>query len=66
MRDPERIYEIGSAVATRMVGASSFEELGDLGRTEVERQVTKRVAVIVHPDHVATWDHSKMTSRRHP
>lgn len=61
VRDPERIYEIGSAVATRMVGASSFEELGDLGRTEVERQVKKRIAVIVHPDHVATWDHRKIT-----
>ena len=32
VRDPERIFEIGSAVATRMVGATSFEELGDLGR----------------------------------
>jgi PPOX class probable F420-dependent enzyme len=61
VRDPERIREIGSAVATRMVGASSFEELGELGRAEVERQAQKRIAVIVHPDHVATWDHSKMT-----
>ena len=61
VRDPDRIREIGSAVATRMVGASSFEELGDLGRDEVERQVKKRVAVIIHPDHVATWDHRKMT-----
>ncbi len=61
VRDQERIFEIGSAVATRMVGAASFEELGDLGRTEVERQAKKRIAVIVHPDHVATWDHSKMT-----
>lgn len=60
VRDPDRIYEIGAAVATRMVGATSFEELGDLGRTEVERQAKKRVAVIVTPDHVATWDHSKM------
>jgi len=60
VRDPDRIYAIGSAVATRMVGASSFEELGDLGRTEVERQAKKRIAVIVHPDHVATWDHRKM------
>ena len=44
-----------------MFGAASFEELGDLGRDEVERQVRKRVAVIIRPDHVATWDHSKMT-----
>ena len=61
VRDHDRIREIGSAVATRMVGASSFEELGELGRTTVERQVEKRVAVIIRPDHVATWDHSKMT-----
>ena len=61
VRDPDRIREIGSAVATRMVGASSFDELGELGRDEVERQVGKRVAVIVRPDHVATWDHRKMT-----
>jgi PPOX class probable F420-dependent enzyme len=60
VRDRERILEIGSAVATRMVGAASFEELGDVGRTEVERQADKRVAVVVTPDHVATWDHTKM------
>lgn len=60
VRDPDRIRAIGSAVATRMVGASSFEELGDLGRAEVERQAQKRVAVVVHADRVATWDHRKM------
>lgn len=60
VRDRDRILEIGSAVATRMVGAASFEELGDLGRAEVERQADKRVAVVVTPDHVATWDHTKM------
>jgi PPOX class probable F420-dependent enzyme len=60
VRDPDLIFEIGSSVATRMVGASSFEELGDIGRAEVERQAQKRIAVVVHPDHVATWDHSKM------
>jgi PPOX class probable F420-dependent enzyme len=60
VRDPDRIRAIGSAVATRMVGASSFEELGEIGRAEVERQAQKRVAVVVHPDQVATWDHHKM------
>lgn len=61
VRDRDRILEIGSAVATRMVGAASFEDLGDLGRETVEKQATKRVGVIVHPTHVATWDHRKMT-----
>jgi PPOX class probable F420-dependent enzyme len=60
VRQRDRILEIGSAVATRMVGAASFEELGEIGRAEVERQADKRVAVVVTSDHVATWDHTKM------
>jgi PPOX class probable F420-dependent enzyme len=60
VRDTDRIRAIGSAVATRMVGAASFEELGEVGRTQVERQVTKRVGVVVHPEHVASWDHRKL------
>lgn len=60
IRDREGILEIGSAVATRMLAAESFEALGDLGRETVEKQATKRVAVVVHPEHVATWDHRKM------
>ncbi|MBB6626111.1 pyridoxamine 5'-phosphate oxidase family protein [Nocardioides sp. KIGAM211] len=60
VRDHDRIHAIGAAVATRMVGASSFEELGDIGRDMVDKQATKRIAVIIHPEHVATWDHRKM------
>ena len=59
--DHDRILEIGAAVATRMVGADSFEALGELGRQTVEKQATKRVAVIIHPEQVASWDHRKMT-----
>ena len=61
VRDHDEIFRIGSAVATAMTGAASFEELGDLGRAEVERQAQKRIAVRVHPEHVASWDHRKMT-----
>jgi PPOX class probable F420-dependent enzyme len=60
VRDHDAIYSIGSEVATRMVDAESFEALGDLGRETVEKQARKRVAVIVHPEKVATWDHRKM------
>ena len=60
VRDHDRIFEIGSAVAVRMVGAKSLDDLGDFGRSTVEKQATKRVAVVIHPDHVATWDHRKM------
>src|SRR4051794_12178957 len=60
VREPDRIFEIGSAVAVRMVGAASLDDLGDVGRAAVERQVAKRIAVIVRPEHVATWDHRKL------
>ena len=60
VRDYDGIFSIGSEVATRMLGAESFESLGDFGRETVEKQAQKRVAVIIHPDHVASWDHRKM------
>ena len=60
VEDYDAIYSIGAEVATRMVAAESFEALGDLGRETVEKQARKRVAVIVHPDKVASWDHRKM------
>ena len=57
--DQDRIREIGSAVATRMAHGM---DLGDLGREMVERQVSKRWAVVVEPVKVATWDHRKMAN----
>ena len=60
VRDPDRVLEIGSAVAVRMVGAKSLDDLGDDGRELVQKQAAKRVAVVVRPDHVASWDHRKL------
>ncbi|WP_141013481.1 pyridoxamine 5'-phosphate oxidase family protein [Nocardioides sambongensis] len=60
VRERDRILEIGAAVVTRMAGAGSFEELGDIGRQTVEKQAAKRVAVVIHPEQVASWDHRKM------
>jgi nitroimidazol reductase NimA-like FMN-containing flavoprotein (pyridoxamine 5'-phosphate oxidase superfamily) len=61
VRDYDTIFEIGSQVAARMAGVGSFEELGEIGVQAVEKQATKRVGVIIHPDRVASWDHRKMT-----
>lgn len=61
LRDPEDVRRVGSAVVTAMTGVGSFEELGELGRDEVERQVPKRVAVLVTPTHTASWDHRKLS-----
>lgn len=61
VRDRDAILEIGKAVSTRIFNVESFEALGDLGMQTVEKQATKRVGVIIHPDRVASWDHRKMT-----
>ncbi|MFZ5847456.1 MAG: pyridoxamine 5'-phosphate oxidase family protein [Actinomycetota bacterium] len=54
------IRRIGTAVASAMVDGA---DLGDIGRDEVERQVRKRVGVVVVPERVATWDHRKMLTK---
>jgi len=60
VRDYDDIYALGSEVVTRMLSAESFEGLGDFGRETVEKQATKRVGVVIHPDRVASWDHRKL------
>jgi PPOX class probable F420-dependent enzyme len=57
VRDPDGIRRIGSAVVTAMSGGA---DLGDLGRDIGEPQVAKRVGIVITPDKVASWDHSKM------
>lgn len=59
VRDQDGIREIGTAVTHAMSGGV---DLGVLGREIVEKQVQKRVAVLVTPTKVASWDHSKMSS----
>ena len=59
VRDPDEIRRIGSAVVTAMAGG---EDLGDLGRDIVEKQVAKRVGVVITPTKVASWDHAKMNA----
>lgn len=60
IRDPEAIYTIGSAVAVAMAGVPSLSDLGEMGISMVRRQATKRVAVVIHPENVASWDHRKL------
>jgi nitroimidazol reductase NimA-like FMN-containing flavoprotein (pyridoxamine 5'-phosphate oxidase superfamily) len=63
VRERAEIERIGSAVVVAMTGVDSLDELGELGRAEVERQAAKRVAVLVHPEKVASWDHGKLATR---
>jgi PPOX class probable F420-dependent enzyme len=59
VRNPDRIREIGTAVVGMMAGGA---DLGEWGREVVERQVAKRVGVIITPAKVATWDHRKLAA----
>jgi PPOX class probable F420-dependent enzyme len=60
----DEILALGSRVAKRMAGtpAQPLSDLGDFGDQIVAKQATKRVAVIVEPDRIATWDHRKITA----
>ena len=62
VRDLDAVRVVGTAVALRMIGADTPEALGDVGMAEVERQAAKRVAVVVTPEHTASWDHRKLIS----
>ncbi len=57
VRDEATVRRIGTAVVQRMAGSA---DLGELGAGEVERQVPKRVGVLVRPERVASWDHRRM------
>lgn len=57
VEDYDEIKAIGAEVVTRMAGGA---DLGELGDQIVSKQATKRVGVVIEPDHVASWDHRKM------
>ena len=55
----DAIRAIGARVMTRMAGGA---ELGELGDQVLDKQATKRVGVVIEPEHVASWDHRKMSA----
>ena len=55
IEDTAEVQRIGEAIHTRYTGP-----LTDAARQVVARQAPKRVAVVVHPVAVATWDHRKL------
>lgn len=57
--DVDEIRTLGTEIVTRLAGGA---DIGEEGRAIVDLQATKRVAVIVEPDKVASWDHSKLTA----
>lgn len=59
VEDFDGIKAIGSKVVTAMAGGV---DLGADGEAIVDAQARKRVGVIVEPDKVASWDHSKLAA----
>lgn len=57
VEDHDEIHRIGTLVAARMADG---EDLGAYGAELVTKQAAKRVAVLVEPDKIASWDHRKM------
>ena len=55
VRDPERVLDIGVALAVRY-GAAPGPEL----RAGLARQAAKRVGIRFSPTRVASWDHRKL------
>jgi PPOX class probable F420-dependent enzyme len=54
----DEIKALGARMTQRMAGDA---DLGELGEQIVEQQAHKRVGIVVEPDKVASWDHSKMS-----
>jgi hypothetical protein len=57
----EDVAVVGRAVVSRMLGLDPAAELEPAVAAEVARQATKRVAVEVLPERMASWDHRRLS-----
>lgn len=56
----DEIHRIGTLVALRMANGA---DLGERGVEMVDKQAAKRVAVVVEPEKIASWNHRKMAGQ---
>ncbi|GAA3839027.1 PPOX class F420-dependent oxidoreductase [Sphaerisporangium flaviroseum] len=59
--EPKEILDIGMNITKRMTGTSEAEATNEL-RGYVEQTGRKRVAYIVEPTRVVSWDHRKLSA----
>jgi PPOX class probable F420-dependent enzyme len=62
VEDYDGIRALGEQVTKRMVGMDDPGISQELKDALLDHQATKRVGVIVEPEHVASWDHAKMAA----
>ncbi|MDP9073611.1 MAG: pyridoxamine 5'-phosphate oxidase, partial [Actinomycetota bacterium] len=55
--ESDTVLAVGEAVLTQAGGGGLVD---DASRESFKRSAAKRVAVIVRPSRVVTWDHSKL------
>jgi PPOX class probable F420-dependent enzyme len=53
--EPDRLLELGKTIYARRFGRYT-----DAALPTVQQMMRKRVGVIVHPERVASWDHTKL------
>ncbi|ETK31910.1 MULTISPECIES: pyridoxamine 5'-phosphate oxidase family protein [Microbispora] len=58
--DPGAVLEIGLDITARMTGAGEAAAADEAFRGYVEHTARKRVAFVVEPDRVVSWDHAKL------
>ncbi len=58
--DPAYVKEIGWSLQERYVGITRDSEAGAGMDAFLDDQATKRVAIKMHIDHLASWDHRKL------
>lgn len=59
IEDPAAVLAIGLAVAEKYNGPDAA--IGERARSMIEAQAAKRIGIAIDVDHVASWDHRKIS-----
>jgi PPOX class probable F420-dependent enzyme len=60
IEEPERVAEVGALIAARMAGTGPAGAEPSIVDEYVARAAGKRLAYVVHPHRIASWDHRKL------
>ena len=58
--DPAYVKELGWSLQERYLGVQRADDTGGGIERFLDDQATKRVAIRIKPEHVASWDHRKL------
>jgi PPOX class probable F420-dependent enzyme len=58
--DPAYVKELGWSLQERYMGIKRADDAGGGIERFLDDQATKRVALRIRPEHIASWDHTKL------